>query len=191
MLHYVLRKNLLSSHKSAHPCSCWALPGLPERFWWLPLNLADIDECSFERACDHTCVNHPGTFECTCHRGYALYGFTHCAGEWQTHHSPWGSHRPALRHRKCRNWSCSFLSLLRQLCLYAVCAKGTCECQGKLMGFVLGSEGHNSMQFSHAEVIGFSEKSLEWDLKNRKLWMTLKIMVLQVAVVYMSGPPVM
>uniref|UniRef100_A0A8B9BF64 Signal peptide, CUB and EGF-like domain-containing protein 2 n=1 Tax=Anser brachyrhynchus TaxID=132585 RepID=A0A8B9BF64_9AVES len=23
----------------------------------------DIDECSFERTCDHTCINHPGTFE--------------------------------------------------------------------------------------------------------------------------------
>ncbi|POI32624.1 hypothetical protein CIB84_003624 [Bambusicola thoracicus] len=40
----------------------------------------DIDECSFERTCDHTCINHPGTFECTCNKGYALYGFTHCGG---------------------------------------------------------------------------------------------------------------
>lgn len=53
--------------------------------------------------------------------------------------------------------------------------------------FVLGSEGHNSMQFSHAEVIDFSEKSVEWDLKNRKLWMTLKITVLQVAVVHVRS----
>ncbi|KAG8125785.1 hypothetical protein E2320_020976 [Naja naja] len=38
----------------------------------------DIDECSFERTCDHLCINHPGTFECICNEGYILFGFTHC-----------------------------------------------------------------------------------------------------------------
>ncbi|XP_070599693.1 signal peptide, CUB and EGF-like domain-containing protein 2 [Erythrolamprus reginae] len=37
-----------------------------------------IDECSFERTCDHLCINHPGTFECICNEGYILFGFTHC-----------------------------------------------------------------------------------------------------------------
>lgn len=41
---------------------------------------SDIDECSFERTCDHTCINYPGSFECLCHKGYTLYGLTHCGG---------------------------------------------------------------------------------------------------------------
>ncbi|CDR00706.1 unnamed protein product [Oncorhynchus mykiss] len=40
--------------------------------------LTDIDECSFERTCDHTCVNYPGNFDCVCQEGYTLYGLTHC-----------------------------------------------------------------------------------------------------------------
>uniref|UniRef100_A0A8B9JUF5 Signal peptide, CUB domain, EGF-like 1 n=1 Tax=Astyanax mexicanus TaxID=7994 RepID=A0A8B9JUF5_ASTMX len=47
-------------------------------FWIVFFFSADIDECSFERTCDHTCINYPGSFECVCHRGYTLYGFTHC-----------------------------------------------------------------------------------------------------------------
>jgi len=45
---------------------------------WSP---SDIDECSFERTCDHTCINYPGSFECLCNKGYILYGLTHCGGE--------------------------------------------------------------------------------------------------------------
>uniref|UniRef100_A0A8B9JKP0 Signal peptide, CUB domain, EGF-like 3 n=1 Tax=Astyanax mexicanus TaxID=7994 RepID=A0A8B9JKP0_ASTMX len=37
-----------------------------------------IDECSFDRTCDHTCVNSPGSFECYCNKGYVLYGVAHC-----------------------------------------------------------------------------------------------------------------
>lgn len=40
----------------------------------------DIDECSFERTCDHICINSPGSFQCLCRRGYTLYGTTHCGG---------------------------------------------------------------------------------------------------------------
>ncbi|KAH0618822.1 hypothetical protein JD844_018312, partial [Phrynosoma platyrhinos] len=40
----------------------------------------DIDECSFDRTCDHICVNTPGSFQCLCHKGYTLYGLTHCGG---------------------------------------------------------------------------------------------------------------
>lgn len=42
---------------------------------------ADIDECSFDRACDHTCVNSPGSFQCYCHKGYVIYGVAHCGGK--------------------------------------------------------------------------------------------------------------
>lgn len=42
---------------------------------------SDTDECSFERTCDHTCINYPGSFECLCNKGYILYGLTHCGGE--------------------------------------------------------------------------------------------------------------
>lgn len=41
----------------------------------------DIDECSFDRACDHFCVNSAGSFQCLCHKGYVLYGVAHCGGE--------------------------------------------------------------------------------------------------------------
>lgn len=41
----------------------------------------DIDECSFDRACDHFCVNSAGSFQCLCHKGYVLYGLAHCGGE--------------------------------------------------------------------------------------------------------------
>lgn len=41
----------------------------------------DIDECSFDRACDHFCVNSAGSFQCHCHKGYVLYGLAHCGGE--------------------------------------------------------------------------------------------------------------
>lgn len=43
--------------------------------------IADIDECFFERTCDHTCVNHPGGFQCLCNKGYTMYGLAHCGGE--------------------------------------------------------------------------------------------------------------
>lgn len=49
--------------------------------WTLsPCGHTDIDECSFERTCDHICINSPGSFQCLCHRGYILYGTTHCGG---------------------------------------------------------------------------------------------------------------
>lgn len=41
----------------------------------------DIDECSFDRTCDHFCVNSAGSFQCLCHKGYVLYGLAHCGGE--------------------------------------------------------------------------------------------------------------
>uniref|UniRef100_F7HK13 Signal peptide, CUB domain and EGF like domain containing 2 n=1 Tax=Macaca mulatta TaxID=9544 RepID=F7HK13_MACMU len=44
----------------------------------LPLTVTDMDECSLDRTCDHSCINHPGTFACACNQGYTLYGFTHC-----------------------------------------------------------------------------------------------------------------
>lgn len=40
----------------------------------------DIDECSFDRTCDHLCINTPGSFQCLCNKGYTLYGLTHCGG---------------------------------------------------------------------------------------------------------------
>lgn len=45
------------------------------------LAVPDIDECSFDRTCDHMCVNTPGSFQCLCHHGYLLYGVTHCGGK--------------------------------------------------------------------------------------------------------------
>lgn len=45
----------------------------------------DIDECSFDRACDHFCVNSAGSFQCLCHKGYVLYGLAHCGGEPACH----------------------------------------------------------------------------------------------------------
>lgn len=42
---------------------------------------ADIDECSFDRACDHFCINSAGSFQCLCRKGYVLYGLAHCGGE--------------------------------------------------------------------------------------------------------------
>lgn len=49
-----------------------------------PFTIPDVDECSLDRTCDHSCVNHPGTFSCACNKGYTLYGFTHCGGEQNT-----------------------------------------------------------------------------------------------------------
>lgn len=43
--------------------------------------ITDIDECFFERTCDHTCVNFPGGFQCLCNKGYTMYGLAHCGGE--------------------------------------------------------------------------------------------------------------
>uniref|UniRef100_A0A8C3MS22 Uncharacterized protein n=1 Tax=Geospiza parvula TaxID=87175 RepID=A0A8C3MS22_GEOPR len=71
-------------HGCAHICretpkggvACECRPGFE-----LAKNQKDckyIDECSFERTCDHTCINYPGSFECLCHKGYTLYGLTHC-----------------------------------------------------------------------------------------------------------------
>lgn len=51
-------------------------------FSWMCVSLhADIDECSFDRTCDHFCVNSAGSFQCLCHKGYVLYGLAHCGGE--------------------------------------------------------------------------------------------------------------
>lgn len=47
--------------------------------------ITDIDECFFERTCDHTCVNHPGGFQCLCNKGYTMYGLAHCGGESARH----------------------------------------------------------------------------------------------------------
>lgn len=53
-----------------------------EKFLTVCLSLyTDIDECSFDRACDHFCVNSAGSFQCLCHKGYVLYGLAHCGGE--------------------------------------------------------------------------------------------------------------
>lgn len=52
------------------------------------MSSADIDECSFERTCDHTCINYPGSFECLCNKGYILYGLTHCGGNHLNHSLP-------------------------------------------------------------------------------------------------------
>lgn len=70
------------------PFQCFILQlllTLLESLW----SLSDIDECSFERTCDHTCINYPGSFECLCNKGYILYGLTHCGGEH--HQTVWHS----------------------------------------------------------------------------------------------------
>lgn len=74
---------------------CWS-------FWEVsvcPFVCADIDECSFDRACDHFCVNSAGSFQCLCRKGYVLYGLAHCGGEalcggtsnvcWSVSHTVW------------------------------------------------------------------------------------------------------
>lgn len=64
-------------------CPLWFLNdgNIPNR---LSPSCADIDECSFDRACDHFCVNSAGSFQCLCHKGYVLYGLAHCGGETVT-----------------------------------------------------------------------------------------------------------
>lgn len=57
--------------KAATDCADVIWPGL----------ITDIDECFFERTCDHTCVNSPGGFQCLCNKGYTMYGLAHCGGE--------------------------------------------------------------------------------------------------------------
>lgn len=54
---------------------------LPCYYVICPVLITDIDECFFERTCDHTCVNHPGGFQCLCNKGYTMYGLAHCGGE--------------------------------------------------------------------------------------------------------------
>lgn len=49
--------------------------------------ISDIDECFFERTCDHTCVNSPGGFQCLCNKGYTMYGLAHCGGESKAYNS--------------------------------------------------------------------------------------------------------
>lgn len=69
-------------------CVCgWEIPP-DEDCNWLPcyyiiclILITDIDECFFERTCDHTCVNSPGGFQCLCNKGYTMYGLAHCGGE--------------------------------------------------------------------------------------------------------------
>lgn len=86
----------------------------------------DIDECSFDRTCDHLCINTPGSFQCLCNKGYTLYGLTHCGGKadlgaehsghpemGQPHGCPPGrvavSHVPAVHPMlgPCRESTCS------------------------------------------------------------------------------------
>lgn len=64
-------------------CVIFPLTGRQIIFKWALffVSPSDIDECSFERTCDHTCINYPGSFECLCNKGYILYGLTHCGGE--------------------------------------------------------------------------------------------------------------
>lgn len=62
-------------------CSSWgrAVPALSSPPCLFPPS-PDIDECSFDRTCDHLCINTPGSFQCLCNKGYTLYGLTHCGG---------------------------------------------------------------------------------------------------------------
>lgn len=60
---------------------CRGLPLCPTSPHLPPLAFPpDIDECSFDRTCDHLCINTPGSFQCLCNKGYTLYGLTHCGG---------------------------------------------------------------------------------------------------------------
>uniref|UniRef100_U3IEN7 Signal peptide, CUB domain and EGF like domain containing 3 n=1 Tax=Anas platyrhynchos platyrhynchos TaxID=8840 RepID=U3IEN7_ANAPP len=60
-------------------CSRWGrtVPALSSPPCLFPPS-PDIDECSFDRTCDHLCINTPGSFQCLCNKGYTLYGLTHC-----------------------------------------------------------------------------------------------------------------
>lgn len=61
---------------------CDLLNCLAERFLTACFSIyTDIDECSFDRTCDHFCINSAGSFQCLCHKGYVLYGLAHCGGE--------------------------------------------------------------------------------------------------------------
>ena len=48
-------------------------------------SFSDINECELETACDHICVNTPGSYFCACRPGYDSYGFSHCAGNLKIH----------------------------------------------------------------------------------------------------------
>lgn len=68
-------------HPSAAPPVWWGrtVPALSSPPCLFPPS-PDIDECSFDRTCDHLCINTPGSFQCLCNKGYTLYGLTHCGG---------------------------------------------------------------------------------------------------------------
>ena len=89
-----------SASRDINDCflSYWGL--ISEGYWWLNSKLLvidfwvigdwflnywrlilDIDECSTGSPCSHGCLNVPGTFKCTCPRGYRLIGGTLCRGE--------------------------------------------------------------------------------------------------------------
>lgn len=62
------------------PCAR-GCPSTPPALTFPPFAFpSDIDECSFDRTCDHLCINTPGSFQCLCNKGYTLYGLTHCGG---------------------------------------------------------------------------------------------------------------
>ena len=43
---------------------------------------SDVDECRISQPCDHTCINLPGSFECTCGVGFQLLDDSStCAGK--------------------------------------------------------------------------------------------------------------
>lgn len=73
-------------------------------FWDFFSSTSDIDECSFERTCDHICINYEGSFDCVCQKGYTLYGLTHCGGVFR--HTYTHTHRRIKLIETCIMFCC-------------------------------------------------------------------------------------
>ncbi|XP_052442491.1 thrombomodulin [Carassius gibelio] len=116
----------------------------------------DIDECDSDY-CDHSCLNTPGSFRCSCNEGYVLIDNTKCIGEdfeGSGSSTPFDVFTPTSRSPTDKPVSISPGSLLGIMVCIVFCIL-LLVCLAHCIMTRISKKHHNNVDKGHNEIFNF------------------------------------